>query len=222
MEEREILGLVRAASELDDLDAAVAGGRAGQARAPQGPKPPVGWWAIGVAVAAAAVLFVVFLRPMKLTIREFTVAGPAAQTPRGLVEAEPGAQEADSRLSITLELNRRAYVRIILIDERHERWLMPFDVDAGEYAGIAHGTAAFRVSQYPKRDDPRGPARAEIAMVVASAGPAPAPDDLLEAIPDPVLPAESKDQALYDELDQIRDALESRFDCVVKFARVPK
>ncbi len=209
VEEKEILELVGAATELDELDAAVAGRRAGQAHVPQRAKPSVRWWTIGVPVAAAAILFLVFIRPGKLAIREFTVTLPAVRA-------------AETELSITLELNRPAYIRFVLIDERRERWLMPFDVDEGKYVGLVNGTVSFRVSPYPKSDDPRGPARAEIAMVVASLEPAPTPDELLEAIPDPVIPAEGKDQALYDELSRIRAALEGRFDCLVQFARVPK
>ena len=222
MKEKEILKLVGAATELDELDAAVAGRRPGQAQVPQRAKAPVRWWTIGVPVAAAAILLLVFIRPGKLAITEFTVTAPAVRTPRELAGGEPGERDAETRLSITLGLNRRAYIRIILIDERHERWLMPFDVDEGKYVGLVNGTVSFRVSPYPKSEDPRGPARAEIAMVVASLEPAPTPDELLEAIPDPVLSAEGKDQALYDELNRIRAALESRFDCLAQFARVPK
>ena len=209
MKEKEILELVEAATELDELDAAVAGRWAGQDHVPQRAKPSVGWWVLGAPVAAAAILFLIFIVPARLAIKEFTITLPVVRA-------------AETELSITLELNRPAYIRFVLIDERRERWLMPFDVDKGDYVGMVKGTVSFRVSPYPKSDDPRGPARAEIVMVVASLGSVPTPDELLESIPDPVVPAEGENRALYDELNRIRVALEGRFDCLVRFAWVPK
>jgi hypothetical protein len=171
--------------------------------------------AVGVAgLAAAACLLLVFYPRAAVSIDAFSVS-----TLRGSDRA-PGEMVFDVRLAT----NHPAYVRIVLIDDRHEPWIMPFGGSrsdtAQEYVRHVKAPTSWTLSAQPNPKHPK--AKAIFAMVIASKGEAPSTDALLKVIPDPVAPAEADLEAVRQALERMRDDLEKRFKgCVVEFRPIP-
>lgn len=208
MDDKRILELAQAAVELDELDAASAEQQPISAAARTAAVRRLRWWMMGAGVAAAAALALVVLLPPDLTINELAVTVPAQRN-------------LDSKIKIDLALSRPAYIRIVFVDERFERWVMPLDEDQAVYVKRIGEEVTIRGDLHPNPTDPRGSAEAILVMTIASAEPTPSADDLLAAIPDPVVPPQAGEQALFDGLESFRDDIEQRFDCVVRFKPVP-
>ncbi|MCK4659063.1 MAG: hypothetical protein KAV82_06030 [Phycisphaerae bacterium] len=210
MEEKRISKLIRAATEVDELEAALTGGVDTRESASVDTKRVVRWWIVGVPITAvAAVLVWVLLLPPTLLINELAVRPPP--TVRG-----PDA----GWFLIDLSLNRAAYIRVVLIDQRHEPWIMLLDDEQTAYVRRIDNTASIRSNREPKPDDPRGAVKAIVVMVIASLGPTPSADELLETISDPVVPSEANKQTLLRELERISADLRARFDCAVRFEAI--
>ncbi|MCG8409445.1 MAG: hypothetical protein MI923_29925 [Phycisphaerales bacterium] len=178
------------------------------------PKPPrrtVRFKQVALAATiAAAALVAIFILPFHraLIIEEFNVTTAAV---RG---------EKDT-LNIDLTLNRTAYITIIMVDERFERWIKPFDTDTSEFVQKTDRMTSLSTSIYPNPDDVRGPAKAIMVMAIASLDPILSVDELLDAIPDPVVPPDADRQAAYARLKELGRELEGRLECLIRVELIP-
>lgn len=235
MEEKRIFKLVRSAVEVDELEAALTGVVDTRETAAVGTKRGVRWWFIGVPITAvAAVIAWGLLLPSTSVINEPAVI-PLAMTDSVLCDMADGSfidefevlppvavRGSDAGLPvINLSLNRDAYIRVVLIDKHHERWIMPFDDEQTTYVK-QFKAGSFQMNFEPKPDDPRGPVKAVVAMVIASLGPTPSADELLETISDPVVPPKANEQTLLREIERTVAKLQARFDCEVRFELTPQ
>ncbi len=206
MDEKRLTELVKSAIELDELEAA-AEGRPGMASmAGPGQQHARRRWATGTALAATAAIVAYFLLSPQLAIDRLTIS---TQVSRG----------ASEQLEIVVGVSRPAYVRLLLIDTRNERWLVPIAEEPTPYERHLDKVVTLRGDVVPNPDDPRGVSRAVLAIVIASLGEAPSLEELLEAVPDPV--ANSLDD-LDRSISHVANELETKFGCVVRYVRIPK
>ena len=113
------------------------------------------------------------------------------------------------------------WIRIVVVDERLERWILPFH---GRPNGSPEPVTGRWTGELPANvasQDPRGPARVVYYMVVASPDLAPTVDDLLAAIPDPISESPVKEESMLSHLDRIAASLSHQFECAVHVGRLP-
>ena len=203
MDEKRILGLVKAAVELEAL-AAEVDRRKPDSAVTEVPRRTRRWpWVVGVLASAAACIAFVLTSREELQITELTVRPSTVR-------------RSEAELQMTIGLSRPAYVSVILVDERYERWLVPFDRDQDRFLRYIQESDSFRFGWWPQPDDPRGAAKAIAVMVVAAKRPQPSKEDLLRAIPDPIAPSVATERVWEQELDAIKTQLQRRFDCAVR------
>jgi hypothetical protein len=208
VDDKRILQLVKAASELEEFGAAVSGRDSTLRDRPPRRLRLVHWAAIGLPVAAAVALMV--LTPPSLQISEFQV----------VTVAQRGA-DSDARHRCILAVSRPANMHLVLVDERLEPWIIPIADDGKGYTRRVEERWEFYPPSQLHEDDARGPAGAVYAIAIAAAGASPTVDDLLAAIPDPIAPAESDDAAVRAALQRLVDDLTAHFDCAVRFEPLP-
>jgi hypothetical protein len=206
MDEERILKLVQAAVELDELEATVL----------DGTRPPTrgssfrrrvrrGWLAVPLAVAATVAFVALRTPPLAIT---------------GLEIQQAVTRGENEGLTLRFHLNRSAHIGIIAIDERNERWLIPFGGEATAPFRRLSGSQSIQIPPHPGPEDARGPARATALLVIASEDGFDAPDLLLEAVPDPVAPPGTSLAALEARLRTIVDELSVRYDWIGAFVYV--
>jgi len=207
VENERLLGLVKAAAEVNELEAAIDG-KAQDVLRPARARPRRLW---PVGILAAAALVALFVVPRGLRIVDCEVVRVA----------ERGSDTAPDAYRISLSLSRPGFIRIVVVDERLERWILPFeDRAAGATQPVDErwtGTLPLQVA----RLDPRGPALVKYYMVIASSDQSPRIEELLPAIPDPVAESSADAGAVLRRLQELGESLSSRFDCVVHLDRVP-
>lgn len=201
MNDKRILQLVKAACELDEFEAAVSGREPTLQGAPPRRSRLLRWAAIGLPVAAAVAFM--SLRSAPLKISEF----------QAKAEQRAGSEP---RYRCTLCVSRPAIVRLVLIDERLERWIIPIADDGEAYAKQVEERWVFNPPAHLNEDDPRGPVRAIYALAIATTVQSPTVDELLAAIPDPIAPAGSDDAAVRTALQRVAEDLAARFGCAVR------
>jgi hypothetical protein len=164
-----------------------------------------GLWSLGV---AACLVLIAFLLVPRGPIKRFTITPEAVRAP----SAEP------SYYVVGLELNRLAYVRVVVVDARGERRLAPLDAAGTEF--VKTKGANVRIDRVSRPDDPRGSAEVLFVLVTASPGSSPTARDLLQCIPEPVARPTEDRRAIARGLKRIAHDLEARFNCVVAFKPV--
>lgn len=158
----------------------------------------------GIAAVAACVLFLIVPRAT-LSIDKFSLSVP---TVRSGVSLE---------FEIELGLSEAGYVRVIVIDNRYEHWIMPFDEE--QYVRRLDETESLHITARPNPDDPE--AKAIFAMVVATDAPSPSGEELDKFIPDPIVAPDADMEILRRALERLRTDLEKKFKCAVRFDRIP-
>ncbi|MBI4605166.1 MAG: hypothetical protein HY721_24645 [Planctomycetes bacterium] len=229
MDEQELLRLVKQASELEAFEAALGAreehrrpsaeppaGKSTLERAPRVDRPErnrrIVFLRVAVAAASAAAVLVLaaLFWPRALTVEDLSV------TPRAV-------RGGDDKLELVFRLSRPGHVRVIAIDERRERWALPIAEGDGYVLRVlrVEGSQSLLVPRVPNPEDPRGGVEAVAILLVASHADWPSAQELLEAIPDPVVPPEAGEGTMLKALDRLRGDLEKRFGCAVRSERVP-
>lgn len=205
--DERILGLARAALEVDELEAAInkqAGGPARSIRA--GLKR---LWPVGIIAAAALVCLLVL--PPGLRIQDCAI----------VERVDRGHASFPDSYTLSLGLNRAGLIRIVVVDERLERWVLPFDGRPNGSPAPVKGRWKGKLPANVASQDPRGPARVVYYMVIASQRLSPTVEELLAAIPDPIAELPANDKNVFSHLEQIAASLSRQFDCAVHVGRFP-
>jgi hypothetical protein len=208
VEEKEILELAEAAGELDELNAEFGGRATLGAKEGLAVRSSRRRWGLGAAALVAAAALLLFLWPSELRIDE-------------LIVRAPGHRGVDAKIQIELKINRRAFVRVVTVDARFERWITPFDRDETKFIKQVDGQVTLEGYLHPNRQDPRGPAEAILVMAIVSTEATPTTQEILTAIPDPVVPPGARTQVLLEAVKQHQEHLEQRFDCKIRFQQIP-
>jgi len=132
MDEKRMFQLIKAAAELEELHAAVEG-RPPEPVSPVRPRRRRRWLLLAAPLAAAALALI--FRPPALHLEEITVKRVPVRS-------------AETELEVTLRWNRPARVRLVVIDEKNEPWIIPI--------GDRHRVSPARsVAPLPGRRSPR-------------------------------------------------------------------
>lgn len=205
MDDQRLLKLVKAAVELEELEASV------NLRSPKHPSmaqrrsATQRWVKVGASVLAVAAVLVIMVTRQDIAIEQMAVLRVPVRAPGADIE-------------ISLNLNRPAYLRVVLIDMRNERWIMPIGTRS-EY--VAQVPEQYRM-QVPSAAIGTGAAsRAAYVMIIASRRLTPTAEELLDAIPDPVAPSSVEPATVRQRLDDIAVDLEQTFDCAVRVEQIP-
>ena len=112
--------------------------------------------------------------------------------------------------------------RINLLAEQSPGFVWRLQTEDGDATGIDYFGAdkIVNMSVWRDVDDPAGPARTILVMVIASHDGGLA-DSLDDAIPD-LLPVDGEESELRRYVAKLIEDLETRFDCVVRFERLPQ
>jgi len=207
VENERLLGLVRTAAEVDELEAAIDGKTEDVQRPTRARLRRL--WPVGLLAAAA--LVALFVVPRGLRIVDCEV----------IRVAERGHETAPDAYRISLSLSRPGYIRLVVIDERLERWILPFEDRAADATRPVDERWTGSLPLQVAERDPRGPALVKYYMVIASADQSPTIEELLLAIPDPVAESSADAGVVLRRLQELGESLSSRFDCVVHLGRVP-
>lgn len=163
------------------------------------------YWA-GVAALAACVVFTTLPREDELSIESMTIS---PMTVRG----------GESLVDVSLSLNRTGYTRVVVIDDRHEPWIMPFDSGGKIFVLRLDQAASLTVDARP---NPRHPdALAIFIMLVVTPDEHPTAEQLLHSIPDPIVPSGAADTEFHRAMNQLCGKLKAEFKCAVRFTPVP-
>jgi hypothetical protein len=206
-DEKKMLELVRAAAELEEFEADAQARIAEESRRPARPARRR-WLKIAAPMlAVAAVAALLFPVPTShVVFQEAALRRPAVRA-------------LDSDLEIAISLNRPAYLRVMIIDERNERWLRPIN-EPSTYVVRVREQEVLRIPAVPDSVEPR-PGRPKFAVLIASADPPPSADDLLERIPDPIAPLAGGDDEVREALEKIAADLTRAYRCAVHIEPVP-
>ena len=208
MDERQITGLVRAAMEVDELEAADSGQPTSDLH-PSRHRSSRKWWAMWTTVGAvAALVALVISRP---------------ESPPAIVSAkidwEP-VRDMDAGLVLTVKCDKPAHLSVIAIDERNERWLLRADKTSDSYDRYILDEVQFTLHRFPRPDSPQSGAPIRNVFLVALSKPASA-ELLLQIIQDPIVSANSNGDEILDKLSAIEQELQRRFRCSVWRLDVP-
>lgn len=165
------------------------------------------YWAGAGAVAVAASLALFFV-PLGAPIR-IDAMSIAPVVLRG----------AEEQIDVALKLSRTGFIRIVVIDDRCERWVLPFDEKQSTFVQRLDGAKTLHITSHPNPAHPDSKTR--YILAIASRGERPTAAELLQVIPDPVVSPDAGETALRKAIDQLRERLEKRFDCTVRFERLP-
>jgi hypothetical protein len=202
MDEKRMFQLIKAAAELEELHAAVEG-RPPEPVSPVRPRRRRRWLLLAAPLAAAALALI--FRPPALHLEEITVKRVPVRS-------------AETELEVTLRWNRPARVRLVVIDEKNEPWIIPIG-EADQYVSAADTEFHLRVpSPHSQGAVPRVP---KYVVVVASAGPAPDAGELLRQLPDPVAPLSADHTSVRAALERLASQVSAAFDCTVHVKNVP-
>lgn len=207
MNEERILGLAKAALEVDELEAAINK----QAGVPAGPirARSKRLWPLGIMATAALVSLVVL--PAGLRIQDCTI----------VARVDRGHDSIPNSYWLSLGLNRPGLIRIVVVDERLERWVLPVGGRPNGAPELVKGRWTGKLPANVASQDPRGPARVVYYMVIASKRLSPTVEELLAAIPDPIAELPANDGKVFSHLEQIAASLSREFDCAVHVGRLP-
>lgn len=203
MDDERVASLLRLAVELEDFETAID---SNNVSAP--PAIPRAWWIrfalAAVPLATAAILLILLLPTRDIDIADVRLAPTATRS-------------SALSLGLNFRLNQPAYTTIVVIDARYERWIVPFDENANAWLRLIEGRQSLSIRLYPVPDDPRGPAEVIAALVLARSTRFESPQEILGAIPDPVLPPSSSRSALVPRLAEISGEVSRQLGCSVKF-----
>lgn len=205
-DEERMLELVRAAAELEDFEADVRGRMAGDSMARPPRAAAVRWLKIAAPILAVAAVVAFVLLPPRLTFQSVTVRPPAVRTP-------------DAAVELAIALSRPAYLRVVIIDENNERWIRPID-HSSTYVVKVNERQVLKMPAVPDTVEPR-PGAPRFVLLIASTGPQPTADDLLQRVSDPIAPPGSDMPAVRRALDQIAADLAQNYGCAVHIASMP-
>lgn len=162
---------------------------------------------LGPVGLAACVALIVFLLVPQGLIKEFEL---------GRIRVRDQSPEP-AGYRISLKLHRPAYARVVVFDAHGEPLLVPFDDAAREYVRRVEHAVSVEIDRVPRP----GAAEALFVMVIASPGPSPTREELLRAMTEQPTLQTSDDEGMARELGELARKLESRFDSVARFKRVP-
>lgn len=169
------------------------------------------WLAPSVAAAAIIVIMLVWVSnnppPLDLQFQASIIPSRSADP-------------LDETLTLDISVNQPAYIYVVAVDQRRESWVMQLSEDAPLYTTLVEESEALSWSVWRDVEDPAGPARTVLVMVIASHDGGLA-DSLDDAIPD-LLPVDDDDAELQRYIAKLIEDLEARFDCVVRFERLPQ
>ncbi len=205
MDDKRIHDLANAAAALDQLESDVAG-RQSMSETPPWRRRRLTPWRIGVVSVAAALALLLWPRAVLIERVGITpILSRGASAPIFLV---------------TVELNRPAHVRVVLIGERYEPVLMPLDLGQTEYIKEFEESVTLHYGPFPDPSDPSGFTGATAVMIVASEGTHPTPVELATALPDRIAPEQLDHLGFRRALRQLAATIETAFDCDVASSEV--
>ncbi|MBU0639014.1 MAG: hypothetical protein KKB50_09130 [Planctomycetes bacterium] len=171
-------------------------------------------WAPWVLAPAACLALIAFLLTQwgpPLTIERMVITPERVRAPSN----QPG------ELLLSLELSSPAHIRVVVFDARHEGRLVPLDDAGQEFVRRIELAYNLRFDGASRQTDAGGAAKVLFVMVVASPGPSPSTEELLQSIPERVAPRTEDRGEIAQALKQLARQLESRFNCTTRVTPVP-
>lgn len=208
MDDDKVIDLVRAALDVDELEAIETGRTPLRHQVAPPRRRRLQLITGAVAGLAAAIGLFVVIRP---------------HSPPNILDVNVkvnSVRSVDVDYALKITCDRAAYLAVFAIDDRHERWLFPMK-DSSPKKPEPAGTREFVLPRVPRPDDPRGPAKAKRLLVIVSAQSI-SSETLLLKVPDPIVSISADDAQVQTALAAIARNLEKQFPCSTRIANIPE